>query len=40
MQDPNNPSAEVVLRRFDEQHSKYKFLETNLNEKKKRLIIN
>lgn len=36
MLDPENQSAEVVLRRFDEQHSKYKFYETNLLEKKKR----
>ena len=36
MQDPKNPSAEVVLKRFDEQHTKYKFMEANLIEKKKR----
>ena len=36
MQDPNNSSAEVVLRRFDEQHTKYKFMESNLLEKKRR----
>ncbi|XP_023211641.1 prefoldin subunit 3-like [Centruroides sculpturatus] len=30
-------SAEFVLRRLDEQHSKYKFLECNLLQKKKRL---
>ena len=27
MQDPENSSAEAVLRRFDEQHNKYKFME-------------
>lgn len=33
----NHGSAEFVLRRLDEQHSKYKFLECNLLQKKKRL---
>lgn len=36
MQDPANPSAEVVIRRFDEQHNKYKFMEANLSQKKNR----
>lgn len=36
MQDPENSSAEAVLRRFDEQHNKYKFMEANLSQKKKR----
>lgn len=36
MQDPGNPSAEVVLRRFDEQYNKYKFMEVNLTQKQKR----
>ena len=36
MKSPENQSAEVVLRRLDEQHSKYKFLEANLQQKKKR----
>ncbi len=36
MQEEGNTSAEVVLRRFDEQHSKYKFMESNLTQKKKR----
>ncbi|XP_046353882.1 prefoldin subunit 3-like [Haliotis rufescens] len=33
----NNESAEVVLKRLDEMHSKYKFMEYNLNTKKTRL---
>jgi hypothetical protein len=37
MQEPENSSAEQVLRRLDEQHTKYKFLEYNLQEKKRRL---
>ena len=37
MADPANPSAEVVLRRFDEQYNKYKFMEANLVQKRKRL---
>ncbi len=36
MKDPGNTSAEVVLKRFDEQHGKYKFMEVNLTQKKKR----
>ena len=36
MKNPDNPSAEVVMRRLDEQHSKYKFMEANLEHKKKR----
>ena len=36
MRDPENSSAEQVLRRFDEQHTKYKFMESNLLEKKRR----
>ena len=39
MQDPANPSAEVVIRRFDEQHNKYKFMEANLTQKKKRQVL-
>ncbi|KAL5010456.1 hypothetical protein ScPMuIL_012761 [Solemya velum] len=35
----NNESAETVLRRLDEQHSKYKFMEYNLGTKKTRLKI-
>ncbi|KAK7107917.1 prefoldin subunit 3-like [Littorina saxatilis] len=37
MKKPENDSAEQVLRRFDELHSKYKFMEYNLNAKKTRL---
>ena len=37
MQLPGNSSAEAVLRQFDEQHNKYKFLEANLKQKKLRL---
>ena len=36
MQLPGNSSAEVVLRRFDDQHNKYKFMEANLKQKKQR----
>ncbi|OWF54616.1 prefoldin subunit 3-like [Mizuhopecten yessoensis] len=37
MQRASNESAEVVLKRLDEQHNKYKFMEYNLNTKKARL---
>ncbi|GAB1607668.1 prefoldin subunit 3-like [Argonauta hians] len=33
----NNEAAESVLKRFDEQHCKYKFMDYNLNTKKARL---
>jgi hypothetical protein len=36
MKRPENESAESVLRRFDELHNKYKFMEYNLNTKKAR----
>jgi len=36
MSKPGNESAEGVLRRLDEQHQKYKFMELNLNTKKRR----
>ena len=36
MQSPENPSAEAVLKRLDEQHSKYKFMESNLVSKRRR----
>lgn len=39
MSEPGNSSAEVVLRRFDEQHNKYKFLEANLVQKRKRQAV-
>ncbi|XP_072019299.1 prefoldin subunit 3-like [Amphiura filiformis] len=37
MKEPANGSAEAVLRRLDEQHQKYKFMEMNLMHKKRRL---
>lgn len=33
---PGNRTAEAVLKRFDEQRNKYKFMETNLEQKKRR----
>ena len=36
MRDPENTSVEAVLKRFDEQHMKYKFMDANLSQKKKR----
>lgn len=33
----NNGNADKVLKRFDEQHSKYKFMEFNLTAKKRKL---
>ena len=33
---PGNGTTEVVLKRFDEQYKKYKFLEANLLAKRKR----
>ena len=33
----NNNNADLVLKRFDEQHSKYKFMEFNLAAKKRKL---
>ncbi|XP_022905258.1 prefoldin subunit 3 [Onthophagus taurus] len=35
----NNNSVDVVLRRFDEQHAKYKFMEANLLMKRKKLEV-
>ncbi|XP_048769455.1 prefoldin subunit 3-like isoform X2 [Ostrea edulis] len=37
MKRDGNDSAETVLKRLDESHSKYKFMEYNLNTKKARL---
>lgn len=31
------PNAEIVIRKFDEQHNKYRFMEMNLSQKKRRL---
>lgn len=39
MRDEANSSAEVVLKRFDEQRNKYKFLEANLRQKKQRWVL-
>ena len=36
MKKSENTSAEVVLKRFDELYNKYKFMEANLVQKKKR----
>ncbi|XP_077976857.1 prefoldin subunit 3-like [Glandiceps talaboti] len=38
MKDPKNENAEVVLQRLDEKHQKYKFMELNLLQRKKRLL--
>ena len=38
MRDPANPSAEVVIKRFDEQYQKYSFMEENLVQKRKRWV--
>ena len=37
MQQPENSNTEAVLRRLDELHMKYKFLDLNLVSKKRRL---
>ncbi|XP_072285338.1 prefoldin subunit 3-like isoform X2 [Pyxicephalus adspersus] len=37
MQKPGNETADVVLKRLDEQYQKYKFMELNLCQKKQRL---
>ena len=36
MKQSGNGSVELVLKRFDEQYKKYKFLEANLMAKRKR----
>ena len=36
MKEQGNSSAEVVIKQFDELYRKYKFLEANLTQKKKR----
>ena len=38
MQEPRNASATAVMRRFEEQHAKYKLFEANIFEKKKRFV--
>ncbi|XP_041884702.1 prefoldin subunit 3 isoform X3 [Corvus kubaryi] len=37
MKQPGNETADVVLKKLDEQYQKYKFLELNLAQKKRRL---
>ncbi|XP_018414163.1 PREDICTED: prefoldin subunit 3 [Nanorana parkeri] len=37
MQKPGNETADQVLKRLDEQYQKYKFMELNLSQKKRRL---
>ena len=39
MKQDDNTSAEVVLRRFEEQLQKFKFMDMNLATKKARLVI-
>ena len=36
MSKTENDSVEEVIKRFNEQHQKYKFMELNLNTKKRR----
>lgn len=38
MTQPDNDNADKVLKRLDEQHQKYKFMEFNLESKKRRYI--
>lgn len=40
MKRDGNDSAEAVLKRLDESHSKYKFMEYNLSTKKARYVLN
>lgn len=37
MKQPGNETADLVLKRLDEQYQKYKFMELNLSQKKRRL---
>ncbi|XP_069841996.1 prefoldin subunit 3 isoform X3 [Dendropsophus ebraccatus] len=37
MKKPGNETADIVLKRLDEQYQKYKFMELNLSQKKRRL---
>ncbi|XP_014663389.1 PREDICTED: prefoldin subunit 3-like [Priapulus caudatus] len=37
MKQPENETADIALQKLDEQHKKYKFMEVNLMQKKKRL---
>lgn len=38
MQEVENSSAEVVLKRFEELYNKYKYMEISLTQKKKRRV--
>lgn len=38
MKQPGNETADVVLKKLDEQYQKYKFMELNLAQKKRRLV--
>ena len=39
MQEVENSSAEVVLKRFEELYNKYKYMEISLTQKKKRRVV-
>ena len=39
MKGPENESGSAVLQRLDEQLSKYRFMDANLQQKKKRLAV-
>ncbi|KAB0345960.1 hypothetical protein FD755_024386, partial [Muntiacus reevesi] len=38
MKQPGNDTADIVLKKLDEQYQKYKFMELNLVQKKRRII--
>lgn len=38
MKQPGNETADVVLKKLDEQYQKYKFMELNLAQKKRRWV--
>lgn len=38
MADEDNSNVQQVLKKLDEQHSKYRFMETNLLAKKRRFV--
>lgn len=40
MRDPENESGAAVLQRLDEQLNKYRFMDANLQQKKKRSVSN
>ena len=39
MRKANNPAPETVLKRFEDSLNKYRFMESNLNQKKKRYVL-